>query len=262
MAPIGEPTVDPRSGLVLYDPLGVPKIVAPDVWIVDDGVVWMSFPLMKVPFSTRMIVMRLRSGDLMLISPTTPTDEVVAAVQELGRVAHLISPNAIHYVHIKAWKERFPQAVSWASPGVRERAAAQRIEVAFDADLPDEAPEAWAGEVDQLHFQGSPALTEVVFFHRASRTLVLTDLIENFEHDRMQRSTWRWATWLAGTVDPDGKAPLDLRLSFVGRRAQARACAERLIAWAPERVLLAHGRCYFENGTAELRRAFRWTGVR
>ena len=256
-----EPTIDARSGLALYDPLGVPKPIAPGVWIVDDGVVWMAFPCIHVPFPTRMTVVRLASGDLLVISPTAATDEVVAAVASLGRVAHLVSPNAIHYVHIAAWKSRFPDAVAWASPGVRERAAQQRIPVGFDADLGDEPPPAWASEVDQLAFRGSPALTEVVFFHRASRTLILTDLIENFEHERVGRRRWRWATRLAGTVHPDGKAPLDLRLSFLGGRARARACAMRMLAWAPERIVVAHGRCYLQDGTTELRRAFRWTGI-
>jgi hypothetical protein len=31
-----------------------------------------------------------------------------------------------------------------------------------------------------------------------------------------------------------------------------------MLAWQPERVILAHGRWYQHNGTAELRRAFRW----
>jgi hypothetical protein len=31
-----------------------------------------------------------------------------------------------------------------------------------------------------------------------------------------------------------------------------------MVAWAPERIVLAHGRCYEADGTAELKRAFRW----
>jgi hypothetical protein len=34
-----------------------------------------------------------------------------------------------------------------------------------------------------------------------------------------------------------------------------------MLGWAPERVIFAHGRCYFEDGTAELRRALAWTGA-
>ena len=254
--------VDPASGLELYWPLNTLKPLAPDVWIVDDGVVWMAFPGgLSVPFTTRMTILRLATGQLMLISPTSPDDALCEQVQALGVVAHLISPNAIHYVHIAAWKARFPDSVAWASPGVRERAASQGIQVSFDADLADAPDAAWAAQVDQLIMRGSRALQEVVFLHRPSRTLVLTDLIESFEPARLHKRRWRVACCLAGTLDPDGKAPLDMRLSFLGGRAQARACAERMIAWAPERVIVAHGRCFLQEGQRELRRAFRWTGL-
>mgnify|MGYP006182803139 FL=1 len=49
-----------------------------------------------------------------------------------------------------------------------------------------------------------------------------------------------------------------MQLSFLRRRPAVRAAAKRMIAWDPKRILLAHGRWYPENGTAELKRAFRW----
>ena len=29
-------------------------------------------------------------------------------------------------------------------------------------------------------------------------------------------------------------------------------------AWQPEKIILAHGSCFLENGRAELKRALRW----
>jgi hypothetical protein len=254
--------IDAPSGLQLYAPLFEPRLIAPDLWMIDGDVAWMAFPGMRVPFPTRMFVIRLRSGALMVISPVTPSPALFSAIDALGRVEHLISPNAIHYIHVASWKARYPTATAWASPGVEARAASQHIAVAFDAQLQAEAPPAWAGVVEQHIFEGSPALREVVFFHQPTRTLILTDLIENFEPQRVHHRGWRLLTRLAGTVDPDGKAPLDMRLTFCGGKAKAKASAQRLIAWEPERVLLAHGRCYLSDGAAELRRAFRWTGAR
>ena len=62
----------------------------------------------------------------------------------------------------------------------------------------------------------------------------------------------------AKIADPDGQMPRDMRLTFWGREARLRAAVERMIGWAPERVILAHGRWYETDGAAELRRAFRW----
>ena len=60
-----------------------------------------------------------------------------------------------------------------------------------------------------------------------------------------------------GIADPDGKTPPDWRATFTDRKA-ARAALAHILAWQPERIILAHGRCYDKDGVAELRRAFRW----
>jgi hypothetical protein len=142
---------------------------------------------------------------------------------------------------------------------VKERATVQRIDVAFDAELGDLPEEVWVKDLDQLIFRGGRFMEEVVFFHRKTRTLILADLIENFEVEKVGR-LHGWLIRLAGAADPDGKAPIDLRLTFLGRKKEARSTFERMVAWKPERVIMAHGRPYEREGTAELRRAFRWLG--
>ena len=174
------------SPVPLYPPLNVLKPVAAHLWIVDGGVIHMAMGIAKIPFSTRMTVARLADGSLWLHSPIAPDDSLCAALEALGDIRHLVSPNFIHYAHIAAWQARYPQATAWASPGVRERAATQNIPVRFDADLQDEAPPAWRAEISQHIFQGSRVMREVVFFHHSSRTLILTDLIENLETAKMK----------------------------------------------------------------------------
>lgn len=244
------------AAAALYEPINTLKPVAPGLWIVDGTIVRMAALGGGAPFTTRMTVARLADGSLWCHSPIAPDAALFAAIDALGPVRHLVSPNKLHYAHIAAWKRRYPEAVAWASPGVRERAASQKIEVSFDTDL-GEAPEpAWAAELDQLHFRGSRAIEEVVFLHRASATLVLADLIENFEAAKLG-TAMRWIARLGGVLDPDGKTPLDMRFTFRDR-ATARACLQRMLAWRPQRVILAHGRCYLDHAEAELRRAFRW----
>ena len=242
----------------LYEPINTLKPVAADIWIADGPVVRMAAPFgMSAPFPTRMTMVRLRDGTLWCHSPIAPDDGLFAEIDALGPVRHLVSPNLLHYASIAVWKRHYSDALTWASPGVRRRAASQQIAVAFDADLPDVPPEAWIGEIDQVHFRGSRAIEEFVFFHRASATVVLADLIENFETQKLGRGM-RWIARLGGVLDPDGKAPLDMRMTFLGRRRIARACFEKIMAWHPRRAILAHGRWYPENAEAELRRAFRW----
>jgi hypothetical protein len=243
--------------LELYEPINTLKPVAQGVWVVDGPVVRMRYLWTSLPFTTRMTVVRLADGGLFLHSPIALTPELRTALAGLGPVKHLVSPNRIHYAYIADWARAFPDAIAWASPGVRDRARSQGIEVAFDRDLADAAPPDWSDDMVQTVVRGSRVLEEVVFFHRRSRTLILADLIENFEPSRI-KPPYRWLVALSGSCDPDGKLPLDVRLSFVGRKASARRSVRRMISWRPERVILSHGRWYAANGTRELERAFRW----
>lgn len=246
-----------NNAIALYEPINLLKQVGEDIWIVDGSIVQMAMYGTKVPFPTRMTIVRLSNGELWCHSPTELTPELKAQIDSLGSLRHLISPNKIHYAHIGAWASAYPEAIAWASPGVRARAAQQKIEVDFDADLGDEAPWQWAADLDQLIFRGGRFMEEVVFFHRRSATLILADLIENFELNKVSQQL-HWLLKLGGVADPDGKLPLDLRMTFVGKKEQARSSFKRILQWNPEKIILSHGRWYESNGTAELRRAFRW----
>ena len=127
----------------------------------------------------------------------------------------------------------------------------------LDRDLPDASPPEWAGEIEQAIIPGAAGFREVAFFHRPSRTLVLTDLIVSLEPDKLPLAARAFA-WVTGTLAPDGKAPAYLRLVVKRRRAAARAAVGELVALAPERVIFAHGRWFDRDGAAQLRRSLDW----
>lgn len=245
--------------LELYEPINTLKPIAEDIWIVDGPLIRMQMYGLKVPFTTRMTVIRLQNGDLFLHSPTECTPWLREQIDSLGVVRHLVSPNKLHYAYVSAWGAAYPEAIKWASPGVRERAQGVGIAVQFDRDLAETPEPPWMPEIDQVVFRGSRFMEEFVFFHKASRTAILTDMIENFEPERVS-GRWRWLIRLSGSAHPDGKAPIDLRMTFQGGKEQARASVQQILAWKPERVILAHGRWYPKDGVAELKRAFRWVG--
>jgi hypothetical protein len=49
-----------------------------------------------------------------------------------------------------------------------------------------------------------------------------------------------------------------MRIGFLRQRKAVRVAVRRMIAWEPERIIIAHGRWYERDATVELRRAFRW----
>ncbi|MDR9483999.1 MAG: DUF4336 domain-containing protein [Sediminimonas sp.] len=236
-----------------YEPLNTLKPVGEGIWLIDGPAI----RFYGLPFSTRATVVRLENGDLWVHSPTRMTEALKAELVAQGPVRHLIAPNWIHYAHIADWQAAFPGAQAWAAPGVAARAASKGMELRFDHDLGPQAAAPWAGQIEQIIVEGSAVHREAVFFHIASRTLILTDLIENFEPSKIP--LWmRPLVWLAGITDGDGKMPPDMAFSFRDKAALAEA-VETMIAWAPERIVLAHGRWYQGDGAAELRRAFRRT---
>ena len=103
-------------------------------------------------------------------------------------------------------------------------------------------------------------MTEVEFFHHASRTLILTDLIENFEPNKLDSFAMRLLTYIGGAQDPSGSMPRDMRMTFARRKPYLRSTIEKMISWNPDRIILAHGRWYQKDGTLELERAFDWLG--
>lgn len=243
----------------IYEPINTLKPVSENIWIVDGPIIWMSAYFTKLPFPTRMTVIRLANKDLFIHSPIQLTDSLKAEIDALGKVRHLISPNKIHYAYIGEWGEVYPEAIKWACQGVRERAQKNGFNIVFERDLDDNPDPAWADEIEQTIVRGSRFMEEVVFFHKSSQTLILADLIENFQKDKLGKKYGFLASF-SGAIDPDGKTPIDLQMTFWGNHEQAKKGIRQMITWSPEKIILSHGRWYTNNGTDELKRAFRWLG--
>ncbi len=237
----------------MYPPLNVLKRVGDGIWIVDSG------PLRTfgLELPVRMTVARLADGNMWLHSPTQYDEQLRLAIERLGPIRHLIAPNVAHWSFLKDWQSACPSAATWAAPGLRERSEVRRSGVVLDEDLHFEVPDAWAADFEQVVVPGGFGVNEVAFLHRPSRTLVLTDLIQNFEQDKI--STWaRPLAKLAGVLAPDGQAPVHLRFAIGRRREAAQIAARRMIGWQPDRVIFAHGRWFDWDGTGRLKKSLRW----
>jgi hypothetical protein len=150
------------------------------------------------------------------------------------------------------WQRAYPGARLYAAPGLRKK----RRDLAFDAELGDEPPADWADEIDQVAMRGNLITTEIVFFHRASGTVMFTDLLQQIAAERL--SGWRAVVAkLDLMTGPEPSVPRKFRLAFIGRR-KARASLERILAWPVDKVLMAHGTPVERDASAFLRRAFGW----
>jgi Domain of unknown function (DUF4336) len=238
-----------------YPPLNTLKPVADNIWIVDGPLIRFGLTALKVTFPTRATIIRLAGGGLFVHSPTPLDAALKAEIDKTGTPRWIIGPNRLHHWWIPEWHAAYPEAEVYLAPRITEQAAGRLNLDSRALDRPSGYP--WDDEIKTLPVVGT-YMTEVVFFHVRSRTLVLTDLIENFESAKVASPFMRFLMWLGGVRDPDGSTPSDLRSSFRKQRLQVRAAVETMIGWDPERIILAHGRWYPSGGRAELQRAFRW----
>ncbi len=245
-----------NDALATYAPINTLKRVTDNVWIVDGPVIRFGFPWPKLPFPTRMTIVRLNSGDLFVHSPTPLTPGLTAEIAKVGPPRFIVGPNRIHYWWIPDWKTAFPQVAIYLAPRIKEQAKGRIDFGTLPLDKARGYP--WDAEIATLPIAGS-VMTEIEFFHRASRTLILTDLIENFEPEKISSRLVRFLMRVGGVSAPHGGLPRDLRQTFTWRhKRELRAAAETMIGWNPERIIIAHGRWFETGGTAELRRVFGW----
>ncbi len=222
--------------------------IARDVWVADGPTV--SF--VGMPYPTRMVVVRLAEGGLWVWSPIALAAPLAEDLDALGPVRHLVSPNKLHHLFLGAWQARWPAARLHAPPGLRRR----RRDLVVDADLGDAPDPAWAGEIDQVVFRGSPVLEEVVFFHRVSRTAIVGDLVQRFDPATLHG--WRALVMrLDGLVGDRGSTPREWRLTFL-KRGPARAARRTVLGWGAERLVVAHGVWAERDGGRALADGLRW----
>ncbi|MDF0580480.1 SDR family oxidoreductase [Bradyrhizobium yuanmingense] len=226
--------------------------VTDDIWILDDRPI--SAAGLQLP--VRMTVIRLSNGDLVLHSPVRYSPALRQELERLGTIRCLLAPNIAHWMFLPEWQRQLPQAAVLAARGLAARGQVRAAGLRIDRELGDTTPEEWAADLETVSVN-APMFSEIELFDRRSRTLVLTDLVQNLDPDHLSASNAAAAN-LLGIARPDGKAPVYLRLLLRLGGRSARAAAERLVKLAPERVIFAHGDWFETQGTARLRRSLRW----
>jgi hypothetical protein len=198
----------------------------------------------------RVTALRLADGGLFLHSPIHYTEELRAALEPLGPVRFLAAPNKVHHLHLAGWKLAFPEAKLWGPVGLPDK----RKDLRFDGVLVDRPEPAWADRIDQLQFYGAPHTNEVVFLHRPTRTLLLTDLAFNIRGpvNRLTRAYLR-----IGGCHGRLATTLIMRLVVRDKKA-ARESLERICQWDFDRIVVCHGDVLEHGGPGALREAFAW----
>jgi hypothetical protein len=209
------------------------------------------------PYPTRMAVIALQDGTSWIWSPVALDEELVKEVEEkAGMVQHILSPNKIHHIFMKQWQDRFPEARMYASPGLAERKVAK--DLTFYATLGNKPDPAYAPEIDQTLFGEGSGLTEVIFFHKTSKTVLFTDCVQRQEDTS---GLLGFLLKLDGMGGDTGGTPGEWRflMWITGKLPQARETLDHILNdWAPEKFVIAHGKCAHSDAVPVIDKCLSW----
>ena len=200
---------------------------------------------------TRMTVIKMKNNSLFLHSPTKFTHVLKNILDELGKVSIIVCPNKLHHLYINSYVENYPKAKLYAAPGLEKK----RKDIQFKGTLEDKPDQEWSEEIDQMVFKGCFLIEEVFFFHKETKTLIITDFIQSIHsyHNLFERIMGR-----VGGIFENPSPPRDLRLLMRLDRQTARNSINRVKQWDFEKIIIAHGQLITKNAQSVFNKAFDW----
>lgn len=232
--------------------------VASNIWTIEASDCVHYRPPMQpsYPYTHRGVIIRLDGNSLFVISPIELTPNIRHDIDLLGIVKYLVSPNNLHHLYLGEWKQAYPDAKLYASP----KLSSKRKDLTFDKVLCTNEPESeWTGQIEQCVFgSGNGFFDEIVFFHCASRTVIFTDMIMDFDStifSNISRITSRWNQMYKST-------PRGVRLAHIFDRRLLRNSLETVLTWKPQHLIVAHSPWLCLDGEKSvanfLESAFNW----
>lgn len=193
-------------------------------------------------------IIKLSSGSLFVHNPLLLTPDLAAALAAIGPVSHVVSASMAHHGYLAQWLAAYPDAAGLAPPAL----AAKFPDLRLAAALGDEPPADLAADLDQVYVSSVPTFSEVVFFHRASGTLIITDLLMRIGGKGEGVGT---RSRLVGAVFR-GPVRLATRTVLAKDKGAFREQVGRIAAWDAKRMVMAHGTVVEGNVQAVLREWF------
>jgi Domain of unknown function (DUF4336) len=268
--PYAAPGWSNRAGTIL-----TPQYLNPGIYTADRPFLWNN-----IDVGCRCTIVELpnrsKDGkpDLWVHSPVGLDGPTIQALGLLGNVKYVVSPNYEHVKFAPQWYQTYPECEMWACPGLSERMP----QVKWTAEIPEGCrPPGYKGSgmdqnpniswdtslIQPLHinvevnpFTGKSFFNEVIYYHRDSKTLIVTDLYWNYPASVVPNSehgandAWE----LAPTVD---EIPLGSRLWKFGMdqvyapfysnfmvqdKAEYKSIVDHIVnVWDIEMVVPAHG---------------------
>jgi hypothetical protein len=129
-----------------------------------------------IDFRRCVTLLRLADGRVVIHSSAPFTAKDVAAIRRFGVPSWLVEATLMHDTFARPVSAVFPELPYLAPDGFARFSGVPTLPL-------HPAPPDWAGEIEVLKVDGLRKINEHAFFHLASRTLVLADLLFHFPAD-------------------------------------------------------------------------------
>ena len=205
---------------------------------------------------SRMTLVRLDDGKLWVHSPCQLDAQLKTEIDRLGKVAYIIAPGNFHHLFVSDFQKYYPDAETFLCPGLDKK----RQDLKFDWILGNHPDPRWNSEFYQVVIQGTRIISEVVFVHINTRTLILVDLLENIGDDYTHEAGLLLQFWWKAVFKMwnNPKAAPEYQLGW-GDKEVVKKGMEIILSWDFDRIILAHGNLIESNAKAILRKA--WENV-
>lgn len=85
------------------------------------------------------------------------------------------------------WQRELPQVTTFAARGLSARRQVRAARIHIDRELGEATPEEWRADLEAVSVN-APMFSEIELFDKRSRTLILTDLVQNLDPDDLSAS--------------------------------------------------------------------------
>lgn len=225
-----------------------------------DNHLWVArqpFKFFGIEVGTRMTVIELSNGSLVIISPIEISSGIQQQLDTIGTVRYIVAPNLFHYLYLAKCQQLYSQAQTIAPPGLAAKQPDLRIDSVFTKDRIE-----FDSELEFVLFEGFRVfmppqveiINEIVFYHPASKTLIITDSAFNF--DRSFPFVTQLAARVLGSYQELKPYLLDKIAS--SDKQKLKQSIDKILAWDFQRVIMAHGTIVDREAKTKLSAGYQW----
>ena len=194
-----------------------------------------------IALNGRSVIIRLKEDELWVHSPVRLSDELKAQINQLGQVKHIVAPSLLHHLYVGDWRDAYPEAQVYAPTGIEKKQPQLEIDH-YLSDHDQIIAQQWSDEIDHVCLRGMPAVREHLFYHRASKTVLVTDFCFYFH----EASGFTKFYLKLNRVYQQLNMPL-LFKSAIKDKQSFRDSIEIVKNWDVQRVTLCHNAVLNEN---------------